>query len=108
MQTINQLKDDLRKAKAREAKYNTFINEEGEGYCDASHSEAIQNQLNEARKKAFETEWTYEVTQTRRAIWNDTIKAHKLANIRGLPKLETATNIKYTDLRAALTMHGII
>lgn len=108
MSTIESIRAELEQAKAdarKAAAYDRMVNEGGEGFETA---EKHVDRVFEIAKRLFAAEWTREVFDARRAVWNARVTAlGAQVTIQQVQALEAELGFTQSELKSAKALHGV-
>lgn len=113
MRTITQITAELNALIAADKAYNRVANEGGEGFERSnSGKDALHAELTAAKDAAFASEWTAEVTATRRAAWNAGIECLVVKHGRAIPQasvsaLRKSLGFGVAEISKAKKLHGL-
>jgi hypothetical protein len=103
--TIRAELDQARAAARKAAEYDRVVNEGGQGY---ETSEAHVDRILEISKRLFAAEWTREIFDARRAIWNTRVsKLGAKITMQQVYALEAELGFTQTQLMSAKALHGV-
>lgn len=110
MRSSTEIKKEIEASIKKDKSYNNFMNEGGEGYEVESPREHLYRELHASLEAEFKAEWTLEIFNKRKIIWNTEIfKMHPEGKINGaqLTQLEKLTGLKARDMHKAKAMLGL-
>lgn len=96
-----EIAQEIKAINATGRKMNYLQNEGGEGYNHTADTTELEAEFHAAKDQEFASEWTEEVTASRRVEWN----ASKVTGIKAMLETERVLGYQFSDLKKAIAMY---